>query len=124
MFAPSQESYDAVTVWLRSSGIAPERISKSQSMGWMTFEATVDEAENLLKTEYHLHMHESGKPHVATDDYYIPEYIQPHIDFITPTVHFDTKLHMAKEKRDMVCMLFSPLAEYLRPVSFAIGLAK
>jgi len=49
MFAPAQESYDAVTVWLRSSGIAPERIIKSQSMGWVTFEATVDEAENLLK---------------------------------------------------------------------------
>lgn len=49
MFTPSQESYDAVTIWLRSSGIAPERISKSQSMGWVTFEATVAEAENLLK---------------------------------------------------------------------------
>ena len=103
MFAPSQESYDAVTVWLKSSGIAPERIQKSQSMGWVTFEATVDEAENLLKTEYHLHRHQTGKPHVATDDYYIPEHIAPHVDFITPTVHFDTKMGMAKElqKRDL-----------------------
>lgn len=42
-------------------------------------------------------MHETGKPHVATDDYYIPEHIQPHVDFITPTVHFDTKMGMAKE---------------------------
>lgn len=76
-------------------------------MGWVTFEATVDEAENLLKTEYHLHKHETGKPHVATDDYYIPEHIQPHVDFITPTVHFDSKLSMAKQRRDMVC--FQPI---------------
>ena len=91
-FAPSQESYNAVTVWLKSSGITPERISRSQSMGWLTFDATVAEAEDLLKTEFFMHKHTSGKPHVGCDDYSIPEYVQPHVDFITPTVHFDTKV--------------------------------
>lgn len=102
-FAPSQESFDTVTVWLKSSGIAPERISRSQSMGWLTFDATVAEAENLLKTEFFMHKHTTGKPHVGCDDYSIPDFVQPHVDFITPTVHFDTKIPEGKhmEKRDV-----------------------
>lgn len=96
-FAPSQESVDAVSAWLINSGIAPERIQKSQSIGWLTVDATVAEAENLLKTEFFLHKHSlTGKPHVACDDYSVPEYVQPHVDFITPTVHFDTKIPQAK----------------------------
>ena len=101
-FAPSRESFDAVIVWLKSSGISPERISRSQSMGWLTFDATVGEAENLLKTEFFVHKHNTGKPHVGCHDYSIPGYVQPHVDFITPTVHFDTKLPQTRhgEKRD------------------------
>jgi len=102
-FAPSQESIDAVTAWLKNSGIAPERIKKSQSMGWLTLDATVAEAENLLKTKFFLYKHSlTGKPHVGCSEYSIPEYVQPHVDFITPTVHFDTKIPQAKPlpKRD------------------------
>ena len=96
-FAPGQDSVDAVTAWLKNSGISPERIKKSQSMGWLTLDATVAEAEGLLKTKYYLHKHsQTGKPHVGCSEYSIPEYIRPHIDFITPTVHFDTKIPQAK----------------------------
>ncbi len=94
-FAPSQESVDSVTEWLISAGITPERISRSQSLGWLTFDATVGEAENLLKTKYHVYKHVSGKPHVACSDYHIPEHLGSHVDFITPTVHFDTKIPQA-----------------------------
>jgi len=96
-FAPSQASVDAVTAWLKNSGIAPERIRKSQSMGWLTLNATVAEAENLLKTRFFLHKHSlTGKPHIGCSEYSIPDYVQPHVDFITPTVHFDTKIPQAK----------------------------
>ncbi|KAL9127909.1 MAG: hypothetical protein Q9217_003295 [Psora testacea] len=98
-FAPTQESVDAVMEWLRNSGISAERISRSQSLGWLQFDATVLEAENLLKTKYHLHRHETGKPHIGCDSYHIPEHLRPHVDFITPTVHFDTKIAQANEKR-------------------------
>lgn len=91
-FAPSPETFDTVKSWLVSSGIAPERISKSQSLGWLKFHATVAEAESLLKTEYHLYKHEIGKPHVACSDYHLPEHVAPHVDFITPGVNFDTKV--------------------------------
>ncbi|KAL8714417.1 MAG: hypothetical protein Q9220_001750 [cf. Caloplaca sp. 1 TL-2023] len=97
-FAPSAETVDTVKSWLTSSGIAPERISRSQSLGWLKFDATVAEAESLLKTEYHLFKHTTGKPHVSCSDYHIPEHVAPHIDFITPTVHFDTKIPQAVAK--------------------------
>ena len=96
-FAPTQESLDAVSAWLKNSGIAPERVKKSQSLGWLTFDATVDEAENLLETKFYLHKHSlTGKPHVGCSEYSVPDYVQPHVDFITPTVHFDTKIPQAK----------------------------
>ena len=95
-FAASQESVDGVTEWLKNSGIAPERIRKSQSLGWLHFNATVAEAEDLLKTEYYLHKHTAtGKPHVACYEYHIPDHLQPHVDFVTPTVHFDTRIPQA-----------------------------
>lgn len=97
-FAPSSESVKTVKEWLASSGIAPERISRSQSLGWLKFDATVAEAESLLKTEYHLYKHETGKPHVACSSYNIPKHVMPHVDFITPTVHFDVKIPQAVAK--------------------------
>ena len=102
-FAPSRESVDAVIVWLKSSGIAAERISRSQSMGWLTFDATVAEAESLLKTKFYMHKHTTGKPHVGCHDYSIPEHVRPHVDFITPTVHFDAKVPQGRQmgKRDV-----------------------
>ena len=106
-FAPSQNTVDTVTQWLTSAGIAPERISRTQSLGWLQFDATVEEAEALLKTEYHMYKHYSGQPHVACTAYHVPEHVREHVDFITPTVHFDAKLapvkdrHNKKIKRDI-----------------------
>ncbi|KAL8744209.1 MAG: hypothetical protein Q9190_003516 [Brigantiaea leucoxantha] len=97
-FAPSHESLQTVHQWLTSSGIAPERISRSQSLGWLKFDATVEEAEKLLKAEYFVFKHETGKPHVSCSEYHIPEHVVPHVDFITPTVHFDTKIPQARPK--------------------------
>jgi len=82
-----------VKSWLSSAGISSERVDQSQSLGWLNFDATVDEAENLLKTKYSLYEHEeSGQPHVACEDYSIPASLKNKIDFITPTLHFDVKV--------------------------------
>ncbi|KAL9608371.1 MAG: hypothetical protein Q9167_006785 [Letrouitia subvulpina] len=97
-FAPSQESVDSVKQWLTSSGIASERISRSQSMGWLKFDATVEEVENLLKAEYFVYRHETGKPHVSCAKYHVPDNVTGHIDFIMPTVHFDVKIPQAVAK--------------------------
>ncbi|KAG8530702.1 uncharacterized protein KY384_004058 [Bacidia gigantensis] len=98
-FAPKQESVDAVLEWLQGAGISPDRVSRSQSLGWLQFDASALEAESLLRTKYHMHRHETGKPHIACDSYHIPQHLQPHIDFITPTIHFDTKIPQANIKR-------------------------
>ena len=97
-FAPSHDTVQAVTSWLTASGISPERISRSQSLGWLKFDATVEEAESLLKTEYYVYKHRTGKQHVSCSSYHVPEHVTPHVDFITPTVHFDAKIPQAAIK--------------------------
>lgn len=57
MFAPSKESVDIVKRWLGSSGITADRILHSRDSGWLTFNASVEEAENLLQTEYYTYDH-------------------------------------------------------------------
>ncbi|KAL9623206.1 MAG: hypothetical protein Q9160_002521 [Pyrenula sp. 1 TL-2023] len=99
-FAPKKETIDAVTNWLVAAGISRERISQSQSLGWLNFHLNVAEAERLLKTEYHLYKHKSGTPQVACSDYSIPESVREHIDFITPTVHFDAKIKPPKDEHN------------------------
>ena len=57
MFAPGQETVDAVRDWLTDFGIASERITHSDNRGWLAFDATTAEAEGLLHAEYHLYEH-------------------------------------------------------------------
>jgi tripeptidyl-peptidase-1 len=59
MFAPEQKSVDAVQKWLDGFGIGPRRVSRSQNKGWLAFDATTEEAESLLHTEYHHYEHSS-----------------------------------------------------------------
>ena len=67
----------------------------------MSFDATVDEAENLLKTKYHVYEHEeTGQPHVACEEYNVPAALQNKIDFITPTLHFDAKVMPREPKAE------------------------
>ncbi|KAH7923647.1 subtilisin-like protein [Leucogyrophana mollusca] len=91
-FAPSSESIDTVFEWLLQSGVDAERVKLSPTKGWIEVTSTVEEAEDLLRTEYHVYGHESGKEHVACDSYHLPAHVTPHVDFVTPTIHFDAKL--------------------------------
>lgn len=52
-FAPTEETTEAVRNWLISSGISRSRIAHSDNKGWFAFNASVDEVESLLKTQYH-----------------------------------------------------------------------
>jgi tripeptidyl-peptidase I len=92
-FAPSKETVEGVVGWLNRSGIAPERLTRSRSAGWVYFDATAQEVENLLKTKYHLYERsETGDIQAACDEYSVPATIQKYIDFITPTVHLGKAL--------------------------------
>ncbi|KAG6381961.1 peptidase S8/S53 domain-containing protein [Boletus reticuloceps] len=91
-FAPSDETVDIVRSWLIASGIDGERVALGRTKGWIQANVTVEEAEQLMNTEYNMYTHMSGKEHVACEVYYLPQHVQPHVDFVTPSVHFDAKL--------------------------------
>lgn len=82
---------DAVREWLADSGIQEDDMKVSRGRGWITFDATVDQAESLLKTTFHIYEHETGQPHVVCEEYSLPRVLREHIDFVTPSVHFDAK---------------------------------
>ncbi|KAK6354539.1 hypothetical protein TWF696_003682 [Orbilia brochopaga] len=103
MFAPSEESKDAVLKWLHSFGISPERISISRNKQWIQFDARVVEAEALLHTTYHIYEHEpSGRINIACDQYHVPEHVKQHIDYITPGIklfHLSGPLSPEREEK-------------------------
>jgi tripeptidyl-peptidase-1 len=101
-FAPSQGTVDTVKAWLASAGIDGPRVKQSKSLNWLEFSATVDEAEELLKTKYNVYEHESGQPHIACEEYSIPAHLQEHVEFVLPTVHFDAKLKARDASEDFL----------------------
>lgn len=64
-FAPSDQTIDTVRNWLVASGISEERIAFGRTKGWIQVDATVEEAEQLMNTEYNVYTHISGKEHVG-----------------------------------------------------------
>ncbi|KAK4903467.1 hypothetical protein LTR27_000398 [Elasticomyces elasticus] len=89
-FLPSQETTDKVTEWLVSSGISADRLSHSVGKNWLEFTATVDEAESLLKTQYHVYQQkDTGGYRVACDSYSVPASVRDHVDFVMPTIQLD-----------------------------------
>ena len=98
MFAPSQDSIDAVSEWLKEAGVGPDRHSVSLGKHWIKFESSTAELEELLKTQYHVFSHkETGEEHIACDDYQLPHHLRSHVDFITPTVNMrDVSLKKTK----------------------------
>ncbi|KAG2158529.1 peptidase S8/S53 domain-containing protein [Suillus bovinus] len=96
-FAPSIDSIETVRSWLIESGVEPYRIKLSPTKGWLEVTSTVEEAENLLLAEYHVYDHETGTQHIACESYHLPEHVTPHVDFVTPTIHFDAKISKRNE---------------------------
>ncbi|TVY75723.1 Tripeptidyl-peptidase [Lachnellula suecica] len=91
IFAPAQDSVDAVKSWLESAGIEAQRISQSVNKQWIQFDAKVEEAERILKTEYHSYEHKSsGVSNPACSEYHVPLHVQEHVDYITPGLRLMT----------------------------------
>lgn len=86
LFAPSQETVDALLDWLQTEGIDKKRISQSTNKQWLQFDAPVAELEKLVNAEYHIYEHQSGKMHVGCEEYSVPAHLVDHIDYVTPGV--------------------------------------
>jgi tripeptidyl-peptidase-1 len=86
-FAPTQETVDTVREWLVASGISKDRITHSDNKGWLAFDATAEEANTLLHTEYYVYEHSStGNVMAACDSYHVPHHVQEHLDYVTPGI--------------------------------------
>lgn len=83
----SQSTVYKVKSWLMQSGIAADRISLTQSGGWLSLDVSVAEAESLLRTKYHVFTHRKLGNQIACGSYSVPAYLASYIDVITPTVH-------------------------------------
>lgn len=69
IFAPSEDTVNAVRAWLEAAGIQGDRVVQSANKQWLAFDAAVHEAENLLKAKYHAYEHKvSGKTQVGCDE--------------------------------------------------------
>lgn len=79
---------NSVRDWIVSHGnIASRRIAHSDNKAWLAFDATTEEAEKLLHTEFHEFEHSSTRSAVAAcDQYHVPQALSDHIDYITPGV--------------------------------------
>ncbi|EFW98614.1 alkaline serine protease [Grosmannia clavigera kw1407] len=91
-FAPAPSAVSAVHEWLTGHGIAAERIGQSANKQWLQFDATVEEAEDLLLAEFFMWEHtETGAHDISTEEYHLPERIREHVDYVTPGVRLRTK---------------------------------
>ncbi|KAJ6476257.1 subtilisin-like protein [Mycena sanguinolenta] len=89
-FQPSEESVEAAIQWLEESGVERARIELSKGRNWVQVkDLSVAEAERILNTEYHVYEHIYGGARLACSAYSVPSHIQPHIELITPTLHFE-----------------------------------
>lgn len=53
-------------------------------------------------TDYQVYEHSETKtPYLACDDYSVPAVIRSHIDFITPTIHFDAIVTEPRKRRQL-----------------------
>lgn len=91
IFRPSDQAVQDIREWLSTQRIDDSRVRLSKSAGWIEAQVSVAEAEQLLKAEYHVYNHtETGTKFIGcASGYHIPEHLVQHIDFITPTVHFN-----------------------------------
>lgn len=94
-FRPTTESVETVRSWLVDvGGLEPERVRLSVGGGWLQVDVSVEEAERLLATEYHVYQFEDdvARTHVACHEkYHLPEDVAKHVEIVTPTLHFDVK---------------------------------
>ncbi|KAM7187718.1 Pro-kumamolisin, activation domain containing protein [Naviculisporaceae sp. PSN 640] len=87
LFAPAEQSVQEVQRWLVSAGIDRKRLSRSTNKQWIAFDATVEEAEKLLLTDFHFFEHvESGIKNIACSEYHLPRHVTKHVDYITPGI--------------------------------------
>ena len=87
--APTQDTVDAVTAWLKENDI--EATKASPAGDWLAFSVPVSKANELLNADFKEFVHsESGQTSIRTLTYSIPADLQDHLDFVHPTTVYVT----------------------------------
>ena len=83
-FKPANETLRAVEDWLTQHGILDW--TRSDNGQWIALDLPAAKVEDMLHTAYFEHQLLNDRFEVSTDRYFLPEYLQAHIDFIKPGV--------------------------------------
>lgn len=83
LVAPSSEAGPAVESWLKGAGVDHVHTEGE----YVTFAATIDNANKLLSTEFHYY-ESDGLTKLRTTEYSIPDNMVQHVDFVHPTTFF------------------------------------
>ncbi len=82
---PTQETVDAVNAWLAEHKITAK--PSSPAGDWISFQATVAQANELLDTQFSTFEHvATGVTSIRTLAYSIPADLVGHIELVHPTV--------------------------------------
>ncbi|KAI9642590.1 vesicle formation at the endoplasmic reticulum [Ciborinia camelliae] len=93
LFAPSANSSEAVTSWLKRAG-AQDIVSDGSTV---TFQSTIENANSLLNAKFQTYVR-NGLSKVRTTEYSVPDDIAEHIDLIYPTTYFGKTVGHAPTK--------------------------
>lgn len=80
-FAPSEATISAVKAWLIDTGFCHDLLHISPSKGWIRFRANASDAEYLLKTEFHVYTHPTGREQISPC--HTALFFYPHISYLT-----------------------------------------
>ncbi|KAI8980197.1 subtilisin-like protein [Trametes punicea] len=113
-FRPPAESLNTVHDWLSSEGVDASRIKLSKDHSYVHVNVSIAEAERILATTYYVYRHTDGSEQVGCHQgYHLPEHVVDHVDFISPTVQFETvrlRPHASHGKRS-----FEPASRTYKP---------
>ena len=99
-FAPGTATVRSVQNWLSAAGLARSRQRVASDRGSVSINATVSEAESLLKTKYYVwENNDSQVSSISCDEYYVPKSLQQHISFISPTVNLHSPYPSADRRQ-------------------------
>merc|ERR1719502_861267 len=85
--------------YLASHGI--EGVSLTPNSDIIQADVTIEQAEKLLRTKYHVMRHEaSGTEVTRTSAYHLPHHVAGAVDFVCPTVHLPpVKSHVKRQDK-------------------------
>lgn len=85
LFQPSENTGVEVQSWLEGAGISPRDIYANGH--YVRFSTSTHNANKLLNTTFLTYTNEEVQT-VRAMNYFVPESIKEHVQFISPTVHF------------------------------------